>query len=69
MAMGPRDNRSHTFGTVVDVTDRKTVETRRRETARMETIGTFAGGIAHELNNGLTAVLGFSELALPLIPG
>lgn len=58
----------HTFGTVVDVTDRKTVETRRRETARMETIGTFAGGIAHELNNGLTAVLGFSELALPLIP-
>ncbi|MGC4099406.1 MAG: PAS domain S-box protein [Nitrospira sp.] len=58
----------HTFGTVVDVTDRKTVEARRRETARMETIGTFAGGIAHELNNGLTAVLGFSELALPLIP-
>lgn len=57
-----------TLGTVVDVTDRKNVETRRRKTARMEAIGTFAGGIAHELNNGLTAVLGFSELALPLIP-
>jgi PAS domain S-box-containing protein len=57
-----------TLGTVADVTDRKNVETRRRETARMEAIGTFAGGIAHELNNGLTAVLGFSELALPLIP-
>ncbi len=57
-----------TLGTVVDVTDRKHVETRRRETARIEAIGTFAGGIAHELNNGFTAVLGFSELALPLIP-
>ena len=57
-----------TLGTVVDVTHHKNVEARRRETARMEAIGTFAGGIAHELNNGLTAVLGFSELALPLIP-
>lgn len=58
----------HMLGTVVDVTDRKSVGTRRRETARVEAIGAFAGGIAHELNNGLTAVLGFSELALPLIP-
>jgi PAS domain S-box-containing protein len=57
-----------TFGTVVDVTDRKNIKARWRETARMEAIGAFAGGIAHELNNGLTAVLGFSELALPLIP-
>ena len=57
-----------TLGTVVNVTDRKNVKARWRETARMEAIGTFAGGIAHELNNGLTAVLGFSELALPLIP-
>ena len=57
-----------TLGMVVDVTDRQNVTTRWRETARMEVIGTFAGGIAHELNNGLTAVLGFSELALPLIP-
>lgn len=57
-----------TLGTVVNVTDRKNVKARWRETARMDAIGTFAGGIAHELNNGLTAVLGFSELALPLIP-
>ncbi|MBH0202949.1 MAG: PAS domain-containing protein [Nitrospira sp.] len=56
------------LGTVIDVTDRKSIQTRWRETARMEAIGALAGGIAHELNNGLTAVLGFSELALPLIP-
>ena len=57
-----------TLGTVADVTDRKNVVIRRRETAKREAISTFAGGIAHELNNGLTAVLGFSELALPVIP-
>lgn len=57
-----------TIGTVVDVTGRKHVEVRGREAARREAIGTFAGGIAHELNNGLTSVLGFSELALPMIP-
>jgi PAS domain S-box-containing protein len=60
--------RTRTLVTVVDVTDRKGAEVRRREIARTEAIGTFAGGIGHELNNGLTAVLGFSELALPLIP-
>lgn len=56
-----------TVGAVVDVTHYKEIKIEQRETARMEAIGTFAGGIAHELNNGLTAVLGFSELALPLI--
>ncbi|NGZ09976.1 MAG: PAS domain S-box protein [Nitrospira sp. LK70] len=59
---------TRTLGAVVDMTDRKQVEARGREAARREAIGTFAGGIAHELNNGLTAVLGFSELALPVIP-
>jgi PAS domain S-box-containing protein len=60
--------RIRTLVTVIDVTDRKGVEVRRREIARTEAIGIFAGGIGHELNNDLTAVLGFSELALPLIP-
>ncbi len=57
-----------TIGTVVDVTDRKQVEAQQGQASKMEAIGTFAGGIAHEFNNSLTAVLGFSELALPLIP-
>ena len=57
-----------TIGTVVDVTDRRQAEAQQSQTSKMEAIGTFAGGIAHEFNNSLTAVLGFSELALPLIP-
>ena len=30
----------------------------------MEAIGTLAGGIAHDFNNILTAILGYTELAL-----
>lgn len=59
---------SRTLGMVIDVTDRKVAEASRRETSKMEAIGTLAGGIAHEFNNSLTAVLGFSQLALPLVP-
>src|SRR5262249_42665425 len=57
-----------TLGIVIDVTDRQVVDSNRREASKMEAIGTLAGGIAHEFNNSLTAVLGFSQLALPLVP-
>ncbi|MDL1889948.1 PAS domain-containing protein [Nitrospirales bacterium NOB] len=36
-----------------------------QQAKRMEAVATLAGGIAHELNNCLTAILGFSDLALP----
>jgi two-component system, cell cycle sensor histidine kinase and response regulator CckA len=35
---------------------------------KMEAIGTLAGGIAHDFNNILSAVIGFSELALAKTP-
>lgn len=57
-----------TVGAVVDMTDHKQAEAYLRQASKIEAIGTLAGGIAHEFNNSLTAVLGFSELALPLIP-
>ncbi|HXV69638.1 MAG TPA: PAS domain S-box protein [Nitrospira sp.] len=57
-----------TVGAVVDITDHEHAVEHLRDASKMEAIGTLAGGIAHELNNRLTAVLGFSELALPLVP-
>lgn len=57
-----------TIGAVVDMTLHKAAESSLRHASKMEAIGTLAGGIAHEFNNSLTAVLGFSELALGLIP-
>ena len=34
----------------------------------MEAVGTLAGGVAHEVNNMMTAVLGFGEYALRGLP-
>jgi hypothetical protein len=46
----------------VDVTDRQVAEAQLRHAQKLETIGQLAGGIAHDLNNILTAILGFAEL-------
>ncbi len=40
-----------------DVTERKKLETQLVRAQRMESIGTLAGGIAHDLNNVLTPIL------------
>ncbi len=48
--------------------ERARLEAQVRHVQKMDAIGTLAGGIAHEFNNSLTAILGFSELALQKIP-
>lgn len=48
-----------------DVTERKKLETQLLRAQRMESIGTLAGGVAHDLNNVLTPIL----LAIDLLAG
>jgi PAS domain S-box-containing protein len=45
-----------------DVTERKKLETQLLRAQRMESIGTLAGGVAHDLNNVLTPILLSIEL-------
>ena len=53
-----------TQGFFRDVTERKKMEEQLIVTDRLASIGELASGIAHELNNPLTGVIGFSELLL-----
>ena len=61
------DNSGEVMGSVHiirDITKRRQVEEQLIMTDRLASIGELASGIAHELNNPLTSVIGFSQLLL-----
>lgn len=49
-------------GNIMDITDRKNLEQQILQAQKLESIGQLAGGIAHDLNNVLGAILGLADL-------
>jgi len=45
-----------------DVTDKMKLEEQLRHAQKMEAVGTLAGGVAHDFNNILTAIIGYGSL-------
>ncbi|MBI3811515.1 MAG: PAS domain S-box protein [Nitrospirae bacterium] len=56
------------IATVWEITEHKRLEEQLRHAQKLEAIGQLAGGVAHEFNNMLTAIIGNLDLAIGQIP-
>lgn len=65
----PITGKRNLVGTIRDITERKKAEKEKakleaqlQQAQKMESIGTLAGGVAHEINNPINAIMNYAQL-------
>jgi PAS domain S-box-containing protein len=62
--INPETGKRNIVGTIRDISKEIRLKEQLKEAQAMESLGRLAGGVAHDYNNALGAIIGFTELAI-----
>ncbi len=62
LLLDPQGRAVRMIGAMMDVSNQKRLQGQLIQSQKMETVGSLAGGVAHDLNNKLTPLVGYLDL-------